>query len=298
MAVSSVRGRAACGDLLWAGVATVAAGGAGGEFAVYGSLASLLAGEPSGLEVGGGQSSVTEAIRADRVWSAVAAHADALGVPVSLRSLCQTAAARLPVSGVAVSVHSGLVTSEVLCATGALSRELEELQLTVGEGPSLEVLDGGRAVLVRELDSVEQQARWPLFTAAAVEAGARALFVLPLRLGAIGVGVFVLVSDGPDPLSAEELAEGWVFAEFALRLVLDEQAGVGPQEGYPVVDWVSDSRPEIHQATGMISVQLGVGIVEAFSRLRAQAFIQGRPLSELAADVVARRERFDPDHTQ
>jgi AmiR/NasT family two-component response regulator len=47
----------------------------------------------------------------------------------------------------------------------------------------------------------------------------------------------------------------------------------------------------------MISVQLGVGIAEAFSRLRARAFAQGRPLSELAADVVARRRRFDPDHT-
>jgi hypothetical protein len=79
--------------------------------------------------------------------------------------------------------------------------------------------------------------------------------------------------------------------------VLDEQASLESQEGYPVGDWLSDSRPEIHQATGMISVQLGVGIAEAFSRLRARAFAQGRPLSELAADVVARRRRFDPDHT-
>lgn len=47
----------------------------------------------------------------------------------------------------------------------------------------------------------------------------------------------------------------------------------------------------------MISVQLGVGIAEAFSRLRARAFAEERPLSELAADVVARRQRFDPEHT-
>jgi hypothetical protein len=240
---------------------------------------------------------VTEATRADRVWTVVSAHANSLHVPVSLRLLCQAAAARLPVSGVAVSVHSGRVVSEVLCAIGPLSRELEELQLTVGEGPSLQVLAGGPSVLVSELDSAEQQARWPLFAAAAVEAGVRALFALPLRLGAIRVGVFVLSSDRPGWLPAEDLAEAWVFAEFALRLVLDGLAGVDSQGGDPLVDWLSDSRPEIHQATGMISVQLGVGIAEAFSRLRARAFAQGRPLSELAADIVARRQRFDSKHT-
>ncbi len=215
---------------------------------------------------------------------------------VSLRSLCQAAVARLSVSAVAVSVRSGRVVSEVLCAIGPLSRELEELQLTVGEGPSLTVLAGGPSVLVSELDCAEQQARWPLFAPVAVQAGARALFALPLRIGVIRVGVFVLSSDRPGQLQAEELVEAWVFAEFARRLVLDEQAGIDSPAGYPV-DWLSDSRPEIHQATGMISVQLGVGISEAFSRLRARAFTQQRQLSELAADVVARRQRFDPEHT-
>jgi ANTAR domain len=237
---------------------------------------------------------VTEAGRADRVWGVVSAHAEARGVPVSLRSLCQAAAARLPVSGVAVSVRGGRVVCEVLCAIGPLSRELEELQLTVGEGPSLEVLAGSQSVLVDDLDSAQTQARWPLFAATAVQAGARALFVLPLRIGAICGGVLALASNRSGQLPVEDLAEAWVFAEFALRLVLDEQAGINSQNGYPDVDTLSDSRPEIHQATGMISVQLGVGIEEAFSRLRARAFAQGRPLSELAADVVARRLRFDP----
>ncbi|MFZ0122416.1 MAG: ANTAR domain-containing protein [Pseudonocardiaceae bacterium] len=238
---------------------------------------------------------MTEATRADQVWGVVAAHAETLGVPVSLRSLCQAVVGRLPVSGVAVSVRSARVVSEVLCAVGSLSRELEELQLTVGEGPSLQVLAGGPSVLVGELDCAEAQVRWPLFAPAAVEAGARALCVLPLRLGAIRVGAFVLAADRPGPLAAQDLAEGWVFAEFALRLVLDEQAGIDSPGGYPVDDELSGSRPEIHQATGMISVQLGVGIAEALSRLRARAFAEGRPLSELAADVVTRRRRFDPE---
>jgi hypothetical protein len=140
---------------------------------------------------------VTEATRADRVRGVVTAHAEALGVPVSLRCLCQAAA----VSGVAVAVHSGRVVSEVLCAIGPLSRELEELQLTVGEGPSLKVLAGGPSVLVGDLDCAEAQARWPLFASAAVEAGARALFALPLRLGAHPRRGLRVVLRPPGPLA-------------------------------------------------------------------------------------------------
>ena len=121
--------------------------------------------------------------------------------------------------------------------------------------------------------------------------------MLPLRVGAIRAGVLVLSSDRPGQLPADDLAEAWVFAEFAVPLLLDEQAGVDSQDGYQAVDGLSEYRPEIHQATGMISVQLGVGIDEALSRLRARAFAAGLPLSALAADVVARRLRFDTDDT-
>ena len=53
--------------------------------------------------------------------------------------------------------------------------------------------------------------------------------------------------------------------------------------------------PEVHQATGMILVQLGVSAAVALVRLRAYAYAHDRPLRDVAADVVARRLRFD-DH--
>ncbi len=54
----------------------------------------------------------------------------------------------------------------------------------------------------------------------------------------------------------------------------------------------SGYRAEVHQATGMISVQLDVTQAVALIRLRAYAFSQHRPLADVAADVVARRVRF------
>jgi AmiR/NasT family two-component response regulator len=54
------------------------------------------------------------------------------------------------------------------------------------------------------------------------------------------------------------------------------------------------ARAEVHQATGMISVQLGVSLEEAFVRLRAHAFASGGALGDVAGEVVGRRLRFGP----
>jgi hypothetical protein len=45
----------------------------------------------------------------------------------------------------------------------------------------------------------------------------------------------------------------------------------------------------------MVMVQLGIPIAEALVRIRAYAYTESRPLSEVAADIVARRLRLDHD---
>jgi hypothetical protein len=54
-------------------------------------------------------------------------------------------------------------------------------------------------------------------------------------------------------------------------------------------------RAEIDQATGMLTLQLGVPPVTAFARLRAYAYAEERRLADVAADIVARRLRLSPD---
>jgi hypothetical protein len=45
----------------------------------------------------------------------------------------------------------------------------------------------------------------------------------------------------------------------------------------------------------MITVQLGVSVAVALVRLRGYAYAHDRRLRDVAADVVARRLRFEPD---
>ncbi|HZX54480.1 MAG TPA: ANTAR domain-containing protein, partial [Ilumatobacteraceae bacterium] len=49
----------------------------------------------------------------------------------------------------------------------------------------------------------------------------------------------------------------------------------------------------VHNATGVVSEQLGIAVDEAFLRLRAVAFATDRPLADLARDVIARKIRVE-----
>jgi ANTAR domain-containing protein len=224
-----------------------------------------------------------------RAW--VAERAANTGRPVSISVLCETAMLRLGISGVTLTIELPAGWPETRHATDGLGARLAELQLTVGEGPCLDVWPEGGPILVPTLDEAAIQHRWPMFTPLAVEAGAGALFALPMAIGTIRVGVLALHRVRAGHLTAASVAESLAFAELALQLQLDQQAGPRTTEAAGL----QLHAPQVHQATGMISAQLNVSLKEAFSRLRARAFADQRPLAELAADVVARRLRFDTE---
>lgn len=230
--------------------------------------------------------------RTARVWSWITAAREG-DEPVSLAALCRAAADRLAVDGASVTAVGGPAVSEPLSATDELSARLEELLLTTGEGPGAEDFMFGSPILIPDLAPVT--ARWPGFAPAAVAVGARALFAFPLQAGAIRAGVLSLYRARPGPLTPLQLADALVFADIALQLLLDSSAGISGSADYRPLDGLSDSRAEVYQATGMISVQLGVSLEEAFVRLRAHAFAAGTPLDDVADHVVTRRLRFTPD---
>ncbi|KUN74915.1 hypothetical protein AQJ46_03690 [Streptomyces canus] len=233
--------------------------------------------------------------RSARIRTLVAEQAARRGDRVGVVDVCTAAVAALPVGGAGVSAMSRTAPSHPLCSTDSVSGQLEELQLTLGEGPCVDAFLHGSAVLAPDLLTRDLQDRWMVFADAALEAGARAVFALPLQMGAISPGVLDLYARVPVRLNAEEMADALAFADLATLVLLDariDETG-GPRDG-PVED-LGAYRAEIDQAGGMLTVQLGVGIEEAFVRLRAHAYAQGRRLGDVAADVVARRLRFPPD---
>jgi hypothetical protein len=230
--------------------------------------------------------------RTARVWARIAAARQG-DAPVSLAALGRAAVRGLAVDGASVTAVSGPAVREPLSATDELSARLEELLFTTGEGPGAEDFMFGSPMLIPDLEQVTE--RWPGFAPAAVAAGARALFAFPLQAGAIRVGVLSLYRAEPRPLMPQQLADALIFADIALQLLLDSASGISGLADYQPLDGLSDSHVEVYQATGMISVQMGVTLEEAFVRLRAHAFAADTPLNDIAGDVVSRLLRFDPD---
>lgn len=77
------------------------------------------------------------------------------------------------VDGVAVALRVTGRSQELVAATGAWTRRLEELEYTVGDGPAVEAHMTGEPVLVP--DAAADAGRWPGFAKIAGEAGLAAV---------------------------------------------------------------------------------------------------------------------------
>jgi hypothetical protein len=238
--------------------------------------------------------------RPGRIWGLVAGQAASRGGRVSAADVCAAAVTAVEVSGAWLSAARGTDAGHLMRVTDEVSEELAELQLTLGEGPGPDASASGGPVLASDLGDMEAARRWPVFAPAALQAGAAAIFAFPLRIGAIRAGIMGLYRARPGPLNDFQLGDALTFADTATVLLLDSQdqaadnpaAGSGPG-GQPA--GLTLHRAEIDQATGMLTEQLGVGIAEAFIRLRAYAYAHDRRLADLARDIVARRVRLYPD---
>lgn len=210
--------------------------------------------------------------------------------------LCEVAIDTIRVSGAGIMLMSGDVPSGSLCTTNAVSAVIEELQYTLGEGPCMDAYRQDRVVLEPDLTD-PRTLRWPAFTPEAVEAGARAVFGFPLRVGAVRLGALNLYQERPGPLSDDQHADALVMADVAARWVLDVQANAPPGALAAELEAGGDFYFVVHNAAGVVSVQLGCSITEAMIRLRAHAFSKHRRLRAVAEDVVTRELRFGEEDT-
>jgi hypothetical protein len=248
--------------------------------------------------------------RRDRIWGLIADQAAGRGGPVSAGDACVAAVAATGATGAWLTAARDTEAGHLMRVTDKRGEQLAELQLMLGDGPSLDAAASGGAVLASDLDGAEDQRRWPAFAPAAGRAGAAAVFAFPLLIGAIRTGVLTLYRDQPGPLSTFQLGDALIFADAATVLLLDAQdhadgtsadgngadgnggPAAGPA-GQPVD--LARHRAEIDQATGMLTEQLSVGIADAFVRLRAYAYARDLRLTDVARDIVARRLRLSSD---
>lgn len=208
--------------------------------------------------------------------------------------ICRACVRGLDVDGAAISLLTTSAGRRTLASSDPTADLLEELQFTLNEGACIEAATSGAPVLVPDLRDGARAGRWPVFAAEVMaRSDVRALFALPLRWGAVDIGVLDLYRLAPGMLPADQLREVLDTADTAALMMIGRFTE--PDEtGMGWLDPSTGNRAEVHQATGMVLIQLGVDAQEALARMRGHAFVQGRLLIEVARDVIARRLTFTP----
>jgi GAF domain-containing protein len=206
--------------------------------------------------------------------------------------LCAVCQSITGASGAGVMLMFDEIVAGSVCCSNSVSAQIEELQFTLGEGPCIDAYRRDEPVSEPDLSG---SLRWVGFGPAAVEAGAAAVFGFPVRTGSARLGALNLYNDRPGPLSEDQYRDALVLADVAAQIILAMQAGMPRGELAAELERGSDLHYVVHQAAGMVSIQLDVSVTHALIRLRAHAYGNERSVLDVSADVVARKLRFDAD---
>jgi GAF domain len=211
---------------------------------------------------------------------------------VATDRLCGTCAVLTGASGAGIMLMPDDVAQGSLCTTGPTSALIEQVQYTLGEGPCVDAHRQGRPVVEPDLAGAGS-GRWAAFAEPVLAAGVGAVFGFPLRVGAARLGALNLYRDRPGDLTDDQHADALALADVAAEVILLLQARAPAGTLADELARSAELHLVVHQAAGMVAVQLGIGVADALVRLRAHSFAAGIPLQKVAEDVVARRLRFD-----
>jgi hypothetical protein len=224
-----------------------------------------------------------------RIMTALAAREGAALTPAGL---CTACAEILAVSGAAIALMGDNGTLGATYTSSEQAAQLEEVQFSLGVGPGPDAYRQGVPIIENDLVG-RPPGGWIGFTSPAVAEGTRAVFAFPLRVGAARIGTLTLYQDRAGPLSDDAYADALVLADIVTLAFLAMQSGA-PDDAVP--DELRDEgayRAEIHQASGMVSVQLEINVGEALVRLRARAATDNTSVAQLAAAVISRQLVFE-----
>lgn len=208
--------------------------------------------------------------------------------------LCEACVDLLEVDGASVSLVDGLGSTQgTFGSSGALSRMLDELQFTYGQGPCLDAVATNRPVHATDLDAPDED-RWPALAEAVLGHGIRAVFALPVTIANTPIGALDLFRRSSGPLGENSLTGGLWAADLAALPVLDlmnakvdwDAAGAA-QDSWDQL--ASLERVEVYQATGFLIDALHITAADAVARLRAHAIAQSLTASQVAYRILDRQ---------
>ena len=190
----------------------------------------------------------------------------------------------LGVSAAGVMLASPAGSLGLVASSSEAMRLLELFELQAQEGPRLDAFRTGEPVGPENLQA--GAGRWPLFAAAALQAGFASASALPLRLREATLGAMNLLSITRAPMDEADLIVARAFADLATLSITQHRASAEAQRLNEQLSAALTSRVVIEQAKGVICERAGVDLAEAFTRLRAYARNHNLRLTDVAQAAI------------
>ena len=176
---------------------------------------------------------------------------------------------------------------QVMAATSEAIQLVELFQIQNAEGPCVDCHRRGEPVEVDDIAA--SAARWPRFVPVALNAGFRSSHAFPLRLRGRVLGALNLFRLAPGRLHPADVAATQALADVATIAIIQHRAARDAQVLSGQLQLALNSRIVIEQAKGVVAEQAGVGMDEAFARMRGYARRHQRLLGDVAQEVIDRR---------
>lgn len=188
-------------------------------------------------------------------------------------------------AGLLLDDHQG--TLGVLACSSDDHKALELLELQHHEGPCYKAFFTGDEVLVDDVDAMEEE--WPAFVPAARALGITTAAAVPLLLAGQSIGALNLFRTEARAFSRRDLQLARLLCSVATVGIVHDRRQRDHDQLTRQLQSALESRVCIEQAKGVIAARAGVNVTAAFEMLRSAARASQRPLTELAADIVAGR---------
>ena len=200
-----------------------------------------------------------------------------------LEKLAERVTDVLGLAGSGVSLDSGGRLTFVSAVTGQVA-QLERLQESLQQGPCVDSCYSGTVVAVGDVR--EAADRWGDYAQVALSLGVRAVAGIPMTLQGRGVGALNLYAGEVREWPPEDLAAAQALADMATAYLanasrLQQQVDLSDQLSRALT-----SRVVVEQAKGVVAEAAGVGVDEAFQRIRTWARNHNTPLHTVATMVV------------
>lgn len=169
---------------------------------------------------------------------------------------------------------------ETAAVTDERVREVDNLQITCGEGPCLEAMEDRASFIIADTMT---EPRWPTWCRAVVPLGVRSVLSVRLFTQAGTIGSLNIYGTTPNQFDADDAAVAAIFAGHASVALASAQTESGLRAAM-------DGRHLIGLAQGILMERFDLTTDQAFAVLRRYSQDRNMKLRAVAAHVVESRQ--------